>query len=308
MLTSSHSDEAIVDAGGFGHLSPREGQVLKMAAQGFLDKEISAELGVSLNTLRTYWSRIRGKVGEVPRIALATAFVENRTAPAVPPVLSDESADWEVDFAKNTLILHTEDPNSPEIPTGVERPLEDGLDTFHPDDAPAIKTALQGILDGSLSSFAYTARRITFRGVVLVSAFVQVVRDNNGQPIRLFGKRMTPIDARATSAGGVNVGLWSRDLRTSEIWLDDGCRQIYGLKGDEPNLREAIIARNHPEDRYLAVNYVEEMLAQGQTHLRRTFRLLDSEGSYRWASADIHLEFDADGPLRTRGTILVYPK
>src|ERR1700686_2509183 len=93
------SEEAHVDAGGFEHLSPREAQGLQMAAHGFLEKEISAELGVSLNTLRTYWTRIRGKVGDAPRIALATAFVENRTAPAAPSVLTEESADWGVDFS-----------------------------------------------------------------------------------------------------------------------------------------------------------------------------------------------------------------
>ena len=300
-------DDHSIHTDGFRLLSPREEQVLQLAAHGHLDKEISAELGVSLNTLRTYWTRIRAKVGDAPRIALATAFVENRTAHAPPPLLTSETADWEVDFARNMAVYHTPDPNEPEIPAGTERTLGNVFESFHPEDAPAMRSALQAIHEGSLSSFAYTARRVTSRGVVTVSAFVQVTRDARGKAVKLYGKRMTPIDARA-SASEVAVGLWSRDLRTGELWLDDGFKKIYRLTGDEPDLRAAILERNHPEDRPLGANYVEEMIASGVTNLRRTFRIRDEDGSYRWASADIRLESDAEGPTRTRGTILVYPR
>ena len=47
----------------FQALSPRERKVIGLAAAGMLDKQISPELDISLNTLRTYWTRIREKVG-----------------------------------------------------------------------------------------------------------------------------------------------------------------------------------------------------------------------------------------------------
>jgi two-component system, sensor histidine kinase and response regulator len=96
-------------------------------------------------------------------------------------------------------------------------------------------------------------------------------------------------------------------LRTGEIQFDDGFQRIYGLSGKEPNVREVVISRNHPDDRELATTYVQDMLQAGQTHLRRTFRILRDDGTYRWASAEIIMEFDSDGPARTRGTILLYP-
>lgn len=301
-------DEAIVDASAFDHLSKRESEVLGLAANGLLDKEIGAELGVSLNTLRTYWTRIRGKVGEAPRIALATAYVESRRSGSTAGA-EVATADWEVDFEHSVIVYHTADPNAPEIPVGIPRPLGDALGTFHPDDAPAIRSALQGVFDGSLNSFAYTARRITSRGVVPVSAFVQVVRDATGKALRLYGTRTTPIDARETAGGqGGAVGLWCRDVRTGEIWIDEGFKRIYGLDGSEPDLRQAIIDRNHPDDRELAVNYVAEMLALGQTHVRKTYRVLSPQGEYRWASADVYLEFEDGQPARVRGTVLVYPR
>ena len=57
-------------------LSGRERQILGLAASGMLDKNIAFELNISLNTLRTYWQRIRQKCGSVPRAALTASFVK----------------------------------------------------------------------------------------------------------------------------------------------------------------------------------------------------------------------------------------
>lgn len=62
---------------GVEKLSNRERQVLGMAAAGLLDKQIGEELGVSANTLRTYWSRIRSKLGQLPRSALVALLVSS---------------------------------------------------------------------------------------------------------------------------------------------------------------------------------------------------------------------------------------
>ena len=172
MLTTPVGAESLVDASGFANLSRREAQVLQLAAGGLRDKEIRAILGVSLNTLR-HRARIRGKVGEVPRISLAMAFVENRPG----AMASGASVDWEIDLGRNTIINLTPDPNAPEVPVSVERTLDAAIAALHPDDASAIRTAIQRAMDGSLSTFAFTARRYTSRGLVLDSAFVRVIRN-----------------------------------------------------------------------------------------------------------------------------------
>jgi PAS domain S-box-containing protein len=44
-------------------LSGRENQVVLLAADGLTDKEIAKRLGLQLPTIRTYWERIREKLG-----------------------------------------------------------------------------------------------------------------------------------------------------------------------------------------------------------------------------------------------------
>lgn len=58
-------------------LSGRETQILGLAASGLLNKEIAAELDISLNTLSTYWKRIRAKQGDATRAALVASFVRD---------------------------------------------------------------------------------------------------------------------------------------------------------------------------------------------------------------------------------------
>jgi PAS domain S-box-containing protein len=56
-------------------LSDRERDVLFLAADGLTDKEIAHRLGIGAKTVRTYWDRVRGKLGASSRTqALAMAL------------------------------------------------------------------------------------------------------------------------------------------------------------------------------------------------------------------------------------------
>lgn len=58
-------------------LSDREREVLYLAADGLTDKEIAARLAIGPKTVRTYWDRIRSKLGAASRTqALALALRE----------------------------------------------------------------------------------------------------------------------------------------------------------------------------------------------------------------------------------------
>jgi DNA-binding CsgD family transcriptional regulator len=61
-----------------GDLSPREREVLRLAADGRTDNSICAHLGIAHGTLGTYWSRIRNKTGTSSRAELAAAYVRHR--------------------------------------------------------------------------------------------------------------------------------------------------------------------------------------------------------------------------------------
>lgn len=51
-------------------LSPRESQIVELAAKGNSDRAIREELGIAPGTLNTHWSRIRSKLGGMNRYDL----------------------------------------------------------------------------------------------------------------------------------------------------------------------------------------------------------------------------------------------
>jgi DNA-binding CsgD family transcriptional regulator len=60
--------------------SARQEQVLLLASRGLADKQIALELGLSIATIHTYWSRLRKKFGGGNRAELVTlAMSRNAT-------------------------------------------------------------------------------------------------------------------------------------------------------------------------------------------------------------------------------------
>jgi PAS domain S-box-containing protein len=58
-------------------LSPREDEILRLAAQGFTDAGIAYKLGISEGTVGTYWGRVRTKMGPYPRTELIAIRVRS---------------------------------------------------------------------------------------------------------------------------------------------------------------------------------------------------------------------------------------
>jgi DNA-binding CsgD family transcriptional regulator len=65
---------------GTERLSERELQVLALAARGRIDQAIAAELGITVATVRSYWARIRSKLGDVSRSELVVRLTSERAA------------------------------------------------------------------------------------------------------------------------------------------------------------------------------------------------------------------------------------
>jgi DNA-binding NarL/FixJ family response regulator len=63
----------------FENLTPRELEVLKHLADGFMYKEIASKLGVSTETIRVHVKHIYKKLHVTSRTAAAVAFLKNRT-------------------------------------------------------------------------------------------------------------------------------------------------------------------------------------------------------------------------------------
>lgn len=60
-----------------GLVTAREAEVLSLAADGLTDKEVADRLKVSQGTVRTYWNRIRKKLGATTRAQAVGAFVRS---------------------------------------------------------------------------------------------------------------------------------------------------------------------------------------------------------------------------------------
>jgi DNA-binding CsgD family transcriptional regulator len=80
-------------------LTPRQRQILRLAAQGLSDKEIAARLGISYRTVRTHFERLyhtyglRGRAAAVALYLLAaaeggTGYLGGRLSDALHAVLS----------------------------------------------------------------------------------------------------------------------------------------------------------------------------------------------------------------------------
>jgi DNA-binding CsgD family transcriptional regulator len=68
-------------------LSSRESTILHLAADGKTDKQIAAELQLSVGTVRTYWSRIRSKMNSATRAQAVGIFVKGQSPRPCGPYL-----------------------------------------------------------------------------------------------------------------------------------------------------------------------------------------------------------------------------
>ena len=54
------------------------------------------------------------------------------------------------------------------------------------------------------------------------------------------------------AAAAANIGLWQADRNTGELWVTEHCRALFGLAGDAPLTREALLSAVHPDDLEIA--------------------------------------------------------
>ena len=72
-------------------LSPREKEIVQLAAEGLTNEAIADRLGLRVGTVNTYWLRIKLKVGGSGRTETVVKIFKEQAARA----LSDERVDWE---------------------------------------------------------------------------------------------------------------------------------------------------------------------------------------------------------------------
>ena len=80
------------------------------------------------------------------------------------------------------------------------------------------------------------------------------------------------------------LGLWSRDLKTDELWANSHLRKLFGVEPAERLVLNDLLVRIHPEDRTRITYDVESAEVAGQP-FEGEFRIVLADGAERWLAS-----------------------
>ena len=201
--------------------SERERQILALAAEGLIDKEIASELGLSVNTLRTYWSRIRSKVGGASRSALVALYTRRGRSADPQMSLTAVSQDWELDIKTDLIFASDANNEFYGLQLGVPHPRSSYLSGYHPEDYKRVREAWNQIMTGAVDSLHMMYRVVSNCGVQWVSVFAELRRDAEGKPDKVVGHRVASRNCVSTREPDVRVGFLRVTLPGRSLWLDE---------------------------------------------------------------------------------------
>ena len=106
----------------------------------------------------------------------------------------------------------------------------------------------------------------------------------------------------AATAG--ELGLWSRDLKTDDVWVNKPMRSLFGFSAEEPLRLEDLLGRVHPDDRegmLLHIEYAET----AEKQFEGEFRVTLPNHKERWVLAKGRTIVQAgDSMTRRMGVVL----
>jgi DNA-binding CsgD family transcriptional regulator len=228
----------------FSKLSEREMQILSYASAGYMDKEIVVQLGVSLNTIRTYWNRIRQKLGDSSRSAFAAAYTTYIAASALTPLQGDVFApDWEIDL--KTDRIHFVSEHNRLDKSFRDAPLEDLLQAYEPEERAKLKDVCEKARAGLLDSFFLTGGSIATSENQLARSYCRVLAGENGKPWKLQGKRVAVVDVSEEERPFYD---WEVDLLNNTVTRKTDAWIGHAIPVGESVGLEQLICDYHPKD------------------------------------------------------------
>jgi DNA-binding CsgD family transcriptional regulator len=285
-------------------LSKREREIVDLASMGFLDKEIFRRLNISENTLKTYWKRIRSKLGDASKPGLIASYLKLKATTEASPVPTLEP-DWIYDY-RNQIWRHVSDRPIPgNIQVKEPLSLDEVLSYFHPEDAEQLRALIASLKENDVDDFFFKARLVTARGLVQTSTFVHVIRDATGKPITLLGHRAVFHDLVASPIRELMVGYWEQDLTSDEITADVNLRFIFGMSDEGLQVEKARYSKLPAKHLSELQQLVSEALEQKKTRIRRSYRLEAPQSPFKWVTTDVRIEYDAAGGGKAaKGSVL----
>jgi PAS domain S-box-containing protein len=154
---------------------------------------------------------------------------------------------------------------------------------------PSVWQRHRGWLIGSVTVF--------FAQAVLIAALLtNLVRRRRAE--RSLSESETRV---ALAAEAARLGVWELDTTTSEMWMSDKCRELFGLAPDAPIGRNTVGERVHPEDRATRVEAIDRAIEAGGEY-EIEYRVQVPDGKVRWINGRGRRMNGADGkPTRLFG-------
>ena len=221
-------------------LSERESEVLRHAANGLVDKEIAVQMGVSVHTLRTYWVRIRGKLGVLIRTALAGVWLEGELREEGKKMWADrhlQDAWWEFDHETGMVTASDYYNSILGMEPGKAHRIEAYDGKFETVDRGRRKEIHKVAYEENRKwiilsnraklpegrAYFYTASHLEYSGDKVVKS--------RGQVIIVLGEDLL---------NNAICGLWSHDPISDKFEADENCCRIFGLDPKTPQLKTAM--------------------------------------------------------------------
>ena len=125
--------------------------------------------------------------------------------------------------------------------------------------------------------------------------------------VRLYEERVRVSQDRLSMAlAAAEVGFWDRDLTTGQVYVDENCYRILGMKRAEvPNVGQAWTEHIHPDDRARVLALYEQVLSEGTQLIQMDYRIQGSSKDYIWVQdrTGVIERNQAGVPIRMMGVI-----
>lgn len=177
--------------------------------------------------------------------------------------------------------------------TGEEFPLEISLGSWTLGSERYFSGILRDITDRKKAE--QTLRNVNEELEARVTQRTAELAAANGQ------LRSSQLRLQATLSGG-GIGTWFWNVDTQEVWWDESVAQLMGLSGNaaQDYRHEIFQARVHPEDRAPLTAAMERAVARGED-FSAEYRVMKSDGTYRWLAGKGRFEGGSAGSRRMTG-------
>ena len=169
----------------------------------------------------------------------------------------------------------------------------------HPDDLGADLQYTRQLLDGEIESFSLEKRYLRKDGEpIWANLTVSLLREETGKPkyfisvVKDISDRKQAEEAlrhsqeiQQLAVAGAQLGIWSNDLVSGEIYWDARTREIFGVPTDERATLDLAFSLIHPDDREMAQAAFERAIETGSDgSYAEEKRIVHPDGQTRWIS------------------------